>query len=120
MDAVRGKKAQKKFGDQFSAYVGTIENGDDTPMKLNGLSVSCFCIEERSAEFGCGPNELALLVEWLPAGLEHGEWPTDGGYPKETGVNPDKIPARDTWVIFPKTFDGLPVYYKRGSMIFAA
>lgn len=34
-------------------------------------------------------------------------------------VDPSKIPPRHAWVIFPKSFRGLPVYYKRGHRAFA-
>jgi len=122
MDTKLGKKLQNSFFKAFAGQTGVIESDPDkVPVCINTLSASCFSVQSRNAKFGCPPGELALLVEWLPAGLEHSpEFPVVGGdVPKETGVNPAKIPDQSTWVVFPKTWEGIPVYYKRGAAFFA-
>lgn len=111
---------KRDFADEYAGKVGTIEGGDGTPVTLNMIGLSTFCIPERAAEFGCPPNTLGILCEWLPAGLTHDkDGPDDAGFPNETGTDPSKISDKSTWVIFPKTFEGTPVYYKRGSAIWA-
>ncbi len=111
---------QRDFARTYARTVGTIEGGDGTPVTLNIISHSKFCISSRAAEFGCKPDEDAILAEWLPAGLTHDEdGPDQHSFPKETGTDPSAIPDKSTWVVFPKTFDDTAVYYKRGSAIWA-
>jgi hypothetical protein len=42
-----------------------------------------------------------------------------GEFPEEKGINQDAIPAPETWVVFPREFEGLKVCYKRGAQAFA-
>lgn len=124
----RDTAVQDRFGQQFFCGVGTVEGGDGTPVQLNCLTSSWNCIEERNAEYGCQPGERALCVDWIPVGMTYTN-PRVGilgkllgiapGFPKEAGVDPAQIPPRDTWVVFPRSFGGLPVYYRRGQMAFA-
>lgn len=108
-------ETKKQFGKQFFGAVGTIEGGDDTPVQMTSLGASWHCVAECSKGFGCKPNEQALLVEWIPAGMQ---WKL-GEIPSEAGVDENEIPRVTQWVVFPKSFGDLPVYYKRGSMAFA-
>jgi hypothetical protein len=113
----RAHQAQDEFGGQFfGQVVGLIEGEEEIPVVLNMLSASCSCF--RSASFGVPPGELAIVVGWMPAGLQHGPRPPDGGPRPEIGVDPSKIPEKSTWITFPRKFvasDGTkyPVYYKR-------
>ncbi len=117
-DEQLAKFKKQSFGRSFMGAVGTIEGGDGTPVTLNVVSHSKFCAASRLAEFGCQPGEEAILAEWLPAGLTHDkDRPDEHSFPKETGTNPADIPDRSTWVVFPKIFDDIPVYYKRGAAI---
>ncbi len=102
----------------FVGCVGTIEDGDGTPVTLSSLSV-CLSGEERGSSLGRRPNEAVIFVKWVPAGLQYSSWQEDGGFPEEIGVDQSKIPPPETWVVFPRTFEGYNVYYKRGSMAFA-
>ncbi|MDO8558308.1 MAG: hypothetical protein Q7S09_03930 [bacterium] len=108
---------QKQFH-KFLGVTGTIEGGDDVPVQLTSLSSSWNCITERAEKFGCKPGEQALLVEWIPMGMQFTK-PGPEELPKEAGVDKTKIPPRDQWVVFPRSFGGLPVYYRRGQMAFA-
>lgn len=116
----QAKIKQRAFGQTFMGAVGTIEGGDGTPVTINVISHSLFCVASRAAEFGCPPGEEAILVEWLPAGLMlDKDGPDQESFPKETGTDPSQIPDPSTWVVFPKLFDDVPVYYKRGAAIWA-
>lgn len=106
-----------RFAKRYEDETGTIEGGDGTPITLGPMMTSFDCVREYAAEWGCPAGEAALLIDWLPAGLEHTEW-KPGELPKEAGVNPDKIPDRSTWVVFPTGFEGVKVYYKRGEQAF--
>jgi hypothetical protein len=112
------KDIQGLFSKQFLAAVGTIEGGDDTPIKISLVGSSWNRSDRLLEKFGCKPDERALLVEWIPAGMQH-TGPTPGKPAEEVGVDQSKIPRRKKWVIFPKSFEGLPVYYHRGYAQFA-
>lgn len=115
MDKNEIKAIQKEFSGRYMyADAGTIEGGDaDLPVRLISLSTPNNSADERTRSFGCKPGEEAILAEYLPVGMTH-----DAEH-NETGVDPSKIPPRHAWVIFPKSFRGLPVYYKRGYQAFA-
>lgn len=93
----RAREIQKKFVARYGrGKAGTIVGGDGAPVELGPVTMSCFCAEEKVRGFGCSPNVVALLVEYLPA---------------------RKFPPRVISARFPKKFMGLPVYYKRGHVI---
>lgn len=101
MDQVRGNAAKKKFSHDFMGAVGTVEGGDGALVMVQMVSASSSAAIDYSAQFGCPPGELAILALAVPAGeLRAIE-----------ALDPADI------VIFPKTFDGLPVYYMRGEAI---
>ena len=109
MDEVEKNKyraIQKNFSKTYRSATGTIEGEDDLPvtLSLNVLSFNNW----RPGEYGCPPGEIALLVNWIPAGLT-----------KEDEIDLRKIAPMTNWVVFPREFEGLPVYYKRGSLIIA-
>ncbi len=108
-------KVEIKYIKQYSHRVGKIEGGDDMLVEI--VMISPACIPSVSASYGCKSGERALLVDWIPAGMQH----TDSGYlvwPEETRVDKSKIPPENEWVVFPKTFENLAVYYKRGTKPF--
>lgn len=106
----RTKEFSKKYG--YGKVIGLIEGGDGTPVTLSMVSLTTHSSKERNREYGAKPDEIAILVDFIPAGMEYENR-------KEKGVNPAKIPPQETWVAFPKTFYSLPIYYKRGAMAFA-
>ncbi len=113
----------ESFCKKFLDKIGIVEGGTDkTPVEISSLTTSYSCSQSRNDEFGCPPGEAAIMAEWLPAGLQHDMSSTvlNGGWPKEAGIDPAKIPDESTWVTFPKTWDGIPVYYRRGEQAFAA
>ncbi len=114
---MRNTKVQDEFGSQFFCRTGTIEGGDGTPVQLIMMASSWNCVPERNAEYGCVRGERALCVAWIPAGMQYSKsGPDEDGFPAETGVDPSQLPPREEWVVFPRSFGGLPVYYKRGEM----
>lgn len=102
----------------LGSATGTIDGDDGTPVEINALALSSNATSDHGAKYGCPPGELAILADWLPSGLRHARRGRKN-FPKEAGVDLAKIPPAETWVVFPKTFQGLPVYYKRGSQAFA-
>ena len=114
---------EKSIADEFERLyfdiIGAIEGDDSTPVELCTLMFSTSCNESVATEFGCVQGEVALLAEWVPAGMKYTERKPGRGLPEEAGINTSLIPSKRSWVLFPKTFSELPVYYKRGSRGFA-
>lgn len=99
VSARRVKKILGSFGARYAFDAGVIEgDASATLVMLNGVSVSCYCTDDRNKSFGCPAGELALLVEWLPV---------------------EQKPRPQTGMVFPKNWGGLPVYYKRSEKISA-
>ncbi len=139
MTKEQAREVQKKFGNKYcqDKVVGTIAGTRGAPVQINGTVLSFNTVPDELSTYGCPSGELALLVRYIPAGIEYGYAKSYCGcachtsealkhaapccYPKsvEIGVNPDKIPPRKIWVKFPRRFCGLPVYYRRGRMAFA-
>ncbi len=115
----RPEEAQDRYAKQFIGKVGTIEGGKDIAVEINSISSSWYSAASRNAEFGCKPGERAILVEWIPAGMQYTKPKKFGSFPREKGVDPSELPPRDTWITLPKTFEDLPVYYRRGSQAWA-
>ena len=119
MDRKEADKIAEEFCKKFcyNNAVGIIGR-KKIPVTLVSVSLSCDCIAEMAREYGCPPGKMAILASFVPAGMEydHGSLDTP---PKETGVNPKKVPPKKTWVKFPAKFMNLPIYYKRGEMGFA-
>ena len=110
-------KVHEEFASKYLGKVGVIEDGDGAPIKIVTVRHSKYVVHpEDVPTYGCPPDTVGILVDWLPAGLEYDE--SGPGRPKEKGVNPDLIPDKSTWVTFPKTFADTPVYYKRGKALF--
>lgn len=120
MDDKRLRRAvDEMLGALFSgSRVGILEDGDCTPLEFNGIGYSTGDNDMLAAELGAKHGKAFIFVQYLPAGMEHVR-PPDGGYPKETEVNPRKIPPTDTWKVWPKTWAGQPVYYRRTGRVFA-
>lgn len=78
--------------------VGTIEGGDGQPVTVGMISLSTQSSTERNNSYGCPPGQRALLVEWLPENLVIGS-------------------DTSSWVVFPRMYQGTPVYYKRGTPV---
>jgi hypothetical protein len=119
MDRKEADKIAEEFCKKFcyNNAVGTIGRKKN-PVTLVGVSLSSDCVTERTREYGCPPGKMAILVDFVPAGMEYDRGSRDAS-PKEIGINPKKIPPRKTWVKFPAKFMNLAVYYKRGEMAFA-
>lgn len=106
MDEILGRAAQVEFRGQYSNATGTIEGEDGAPVRVSSFSITCFRKDPADpARYGCGPDELAILVDWVPA----------------TEFFPD-LDTSDTsdWVVFPRQVLGLTVYYKRGRLALSA
>jgi hypothetical protein len=101
MPRSNARKIQRSFRTQYlnAQAVGLIEGGDGTPVQINLIGNSEDSANERTALYGCRPGEVALLVEWVPADSNQ-PWP-------------------EPLMTFPRSFQGLPVYYRQGSAIFA-
>lgn len=119
MDRKAADKIAEEFCKKFcyNNAVGTIGR-NRVPVTLVGVSLSCDCIPEKTREYGCPPDKMAILADFVPAGMEYERGSRDA-HPKEIGVILEKIPPKKDWVKFPAKFNGLPVYYKRGEMAFA-
>lgn len=117
MDKELGRKIKREFGNEFATKAGVIEGEDSLVVQMVSLSVTCFCSLSYLEEKGIPSNELALMVEWIPAGMEFEK--TESEIPNEKGINSNLIPPKEEQVIFPKVYQGIPVYYRRGSMFFA-
>jgi len=118
MDRKEADKIAEEFCSKFcyNNALGTIGRGK-IPVTLVSVSLSCDCIPEMVSEYNCPSDKMAILIDFVPAGMEYDRGSRDAA-PKEIGVNPKKIPSRKTWVKFPAKFMGLAVYYKRGEMAF--
>lgn len=95
--------------------VGTIEGGDETPAMIQEMIASDETDAAWKAGYGCGPEEEAILIEWVPATL----WPrakTADGSPVAEGL---AVP-RERWLTFPKRYMGYPVYYRQGGAMAVA
>jgi len=120
MDKKDLKQLSLEFAKQFVllGQVGTLEGGDGTPARICAVCLARNAADSKQAEYGCQPDEDALLVDWIPAGMTY-DRSDPNSWPEEAGVDPALIPPRATWAVFPRRFMGVPVYYKRGHMAFA-
>jgi hypothetical protein len=84
---------RRDFMDEFGEKIGTIEGGNGQTVKLNGVYLSTFASPEwYHKTFGCPKGQFALLVMYMP----------------------ERVPAGTKLAVFPKVFDGAPVYYAPG------
>ena len=113
-------EAQEAFGEQFIGRTGLID-GDSIlgPVELSGISLASNTIDTEWAKFGMPPGvHQGILVRYIPSGMTYDRSdPTR--YPKEAGQDLSLVAPQSTWVTFPRSFEGLVVYYKRGYMAFA-
>lgn len=93
------ERASEAFRDAYFGFsVGTIEDGDGAEVRLVGLSLSTNCMASHAAKYGCTDGEVAILADWIPV-------------PRRRRKAPP--------LLFPKSIDGFPVYYRRGAQAVA-
>lgn len=109
---------QDRYMLKYMRKVGTAP-GFKEPMSITMLSASWNCSADYAAEYGCKPGERALMVGIVPAGMTYAQPKDRISFPEEAGVDEKQLPPKEEWVEFPATFEGLPVYYKRGSQAWA-
>lgn len=118
MDERGQDEATHAFGLAYLGKVGTVEGGDDTPVEIVSVRLSCNQPADFLRLFDCEADQHALLAEWVPAGMTYSR-PSPGQRPEEEGVDPRNIPDLTEWALFPAEFEGLPVFYRRGHGFFA-
>ncbi len=103
--------AKDRFRKKYKpGAVGVIEGGYGRPVVRGPIATTPMCSEERNREFGCKPNEIAIVVRCSVAGMQYNH--DDPGFPEAIGIDESKIPPPETWVVFPRVFEGYPIYYK--------
>ncbi|MEK9151796.1 MAG: hypothetical protein AAB692_00345 [Patescibacteria group bacterium] len=111
------KAIARAFSAAFLRQTGTIEGGDDVPVKLLMITTTSSGAADFIASFGCPAGELAILAEWIPSGMTY-DRSDPAARPKEAGIDLKLIPSPVPWTVFPRQFQDLPVYYKRGQPAF--
>jgi len=98
----------------YSQKIGIIEGGNETPIEIVGFGFDKQSSLKKVTDYGCSLGESALFVDWRSAGIIYDKpRPDADGDPQEIGIDLSKIPTDDTWVLFPRIYEQIPVYYRK-------
>lgn len=107
----RQKAAIKDFKATFGNKVGTIEGETSKiPIVLLTSELSTCASDDYRKAFACGPDETAILIRFTTE---------EANRYANTRINGRHPPRSDPseWVVFPKQFRGIAVYYAFGKPV---
>lgn len=109
-------QVRERFSKQFWNRPGTLEGDDIPPVQIIALYSSWQSTAAWSKGFGCPVGIDALLVEYIPAEISLDARQSEHLPKGRETIGSKAIPLKQP-AVFPRSYEGMPVYYRRGRKV---